>query len=348
MFNQKLKRMGMLCLTFGMVLTAGVFGKSAGVSAAGYSKDDAEEVTFGEKIEDAISEKAEEDWYCFTTSTSDSGANSWYSFTMMYKNKAGSGGAPTLYLYDEDEEEIGELVIYSSNSNKTKYYNLEQDKTYYMKIASEYKNDTADYIFTVEELQDEAGDALETANTLEKNTTNRFEMQAPGDEDWFYVESDTLHPVLTIKSTNVPSVDIRIYDIDGIELDSFAVYAKGSQSKSLSLTENCFYIRVYTYFNGDEDLGNYTISLSDKVNVTKVTLNKSKVTLKKGKSVTLKAKVTPSSASNKKVTWKSSNSRIATVSSTGKVTAKRAGKVTITCTTKDGSKKKATCKITVK
>jgi uncharacterized protein YjdB len=81
--------------------------------------------------------------------------------------------------------------------------------------------------------------------------------------------------------------------------------------------------------------------------VTKIKLNKTKATLKKGKSVKLKATVTPSKAC-KKVTWKSSNTKVATVSSSGKVTAKKKGTATITCTAADGSGKKVTCKITVK
>ena len=84
------------------------------------------------------------------------------------------------------------------------------------------------------------------------------------------------------------------------------------------------------------------------VKVSKITLNKTSASLIKGDTLALKATVTPATATNKAVIWKSSNTKIATVSSTGKVTAKAAGTVTITCTAKDGSGKKATCRITVR
>ena len=83
------------------------------------------------------------------------------------------------------------------------------------------------------------------------------------------------------------------------------------------------------------------------VKVTKLTLNRKNATILKGKTLQLSATVKPTNATNKGVTWKSSNTRIATVSSSGKVTAKAAGTVTITCIAKDGSGKKATCKIQV-
>ena len=91
-----------------------------------------------------------------------------------------------------------------------------------------------------------------------------------------------------------------------------------------------------------------TLNASKKaVKVTKVAITGSK-SMKVKKSQTLKANITPATADNTKVTWKSSNKKIATVNSKGKVTAKKKGTVKITATAKDGSKKKATIKIKVK
>ena len=51
----------------------------------------------------------------------------------------------------------------------------------------------------------------------------------------------------------------------------------------------------------------------------KVELNKTKAAIEKGKSLTLKATVTPETLEDKSVTWTSSDTKIATVSSSGKV-----------------------------
>ena len=82
------------------------------------------------------------------------------------------------------------------------------------------------------------------------------------------------------------------------------------------------------------------------VAVTGVTLNKATLSLIAGASETLTATVAPADATNKKVTWKSSNAAVATVDANGKVTAVKAGEATITVTTEDGGKT-ATCKVTV-
>lgn len=80
--------------------------------------------------------------------------------------------------------------------------------------------------------------------------------------------------------------------------------------------------------------------------VTSVKLNKTTAGVKVGKTVALKAAINPSTASNKTVIWSSSDLSVATVSVTGVVTGKKAGKVKITVTTVSG-KKTASCKVTV-
>ena len=57
--------------------------------------------------------------------------------------------------------------------------------------------------------------------------------------------------------------------------------------------------------------------------------------------------MSPSYAYNKKVTYKSSNTKVATVNSSGKIYAKGQGTATITATAADGSKKKASYPVRV-
>ena len=83
------------------------------------------------------------------------------------------------------------------------------------------------------------------------------------------------------------------------------------------------------------------------VNVTEVTLDKTELTLTEGETETLTATVKPDNADNRKVTWSSDKTDVATVDGAGRVTAVKAGEATVTVTTEDGGKT-ATCKVTVK
>ena len=83
------------------------------------------------------------------------------------------------------------------------------------------------------------------------------------------------------------------------------------------------------------------------VNVTEVTLDKTELTLTEGETGTLTATVKPDNADNRKVTWSSDKTEVATVDGAGRVTAVKAGEATVTVTTEDGGKT-ATCKVTVK
>lgn len=87
-------------------------------------------------------------------------------------------------------------------------------------------------------------------------------------------------------------------------------------------------------------IGLVSLSPTDAHAAAKPKISSTSKKVVKGKSFTLKVKNT----GGKKVTWKSSNKKVATVSKKGKVTAKRAGSATITATV---AGKKLTCKVKI-
>ncbi|WP_172916778.1 Ig-like domain-containing protein [Capnocytophaga canis] len=89
------------------------------------------------------------------------------------------------------------------------------------------------------------------------------------------------------------------------------------------------------------------VTVSKKViTVAYVSLDNETITLLEGDTKTLVATVSPTNATNKKITWTTTDKTIATVDANGKVTAITAGVVSITATTEDGGKK-ASCRVTV-
>ena len=85
----------------------------------------------------------------------------------------------------------------------------------------------------------------------------------------------------------------------------------------------------------------------EAIKVTEVRLNYTSVPMKIGDTKQLTATISPSNATDKSVTWSSSNTSVAKVSNTGLVTAVSEGTATITCKANDGSGKSATCSIPV-
>ena len=88
------------------------------------------------------------------------------------------------------------------------------------------------------------------------------------------------------------------------------------------------------------------LSATCTLTVGKVDLSKSEATVAVGKSGTLKATVYPETLEDKSVTWKSSDTEVATVTTAGKVKAVGAGTAIITCTS-NATGLKATCTLTV-
>lgn len=165
-------------------------------------------------------------------------------------------------------------------------------------------------------------------------------------------EKTTLSLNLTLKqSTEDMMVLLRQKKGDTIETIENFQMSSSKLKKKIKLNKGTYYVKVW-YTGGRTVQIPYTISVAADKKVTGVSLNKTKLTLNvdasAGKTTAvLKATVNPKDATNKKLTWKSSNTKVAKVSGTGKVTAVSGGKATITVTATDGSKKSAKCVVTV-
>lgn len=85
-------------------------------------------------------------------------------------------------------------------------------------------------------------------------------------------------------------------------------------------------------------------SLDGSIPVSSISLNKTELAMNVGDSETLTATVKPDDATDKTVTWKSSNASVATVDENGKVTAIKGGSATITAT---AGEKSASCSVSI-
>lgn len=121
---------------------------------------------------------------------------------------------------------------------------------------------------------------------------------------------------------------------------------EGSSVTSKAITKLAnnrdYYVRIRTFKEVDGTIYYSLWSSQKKIHIDKVQLKSKSATLHRGQTKKLSLKYIPKGA---KVTWKSSNKNIATVSSSGKVTAKGLGKTTISAKYK-GFTYKATINVT--
>ena len=91
-----------------------------------------------------------------------------------------------------------------------------------------------------------------------------------------------------------------------------------------------------------------TVKVISSTLVEEITLSSTSLKLAVGSTHKLTATVSPSDATNKEVTWYSSDKTVATIRETGTITARNVGTTTIICSAADGSGVKAFCDVTVR
>ncbi len=131
-------------------------------------------------------------------------------------------------------------------------------------------------------------------------------------------------------------------------VDSKGMNGYGYPVRQISAPDTGLYY-LWVYFSGNnlKDIYGYILvdNLQPDIALDGITLAKT-ANVELGKTLTLKPTFNPSNATNKIVTWTSSDESVATVNNAGKVTPKKIGSTIITVTSQDGSKK-ATCTVTV-
>ena len=187
-------------------------------------------------------------------------------------------------------------------------------------ITATLKNGKAsDYCtVTVNKVPVEYVDVYEFTNSMKPGATYLFKAKAYPDDASF--------TKITWESSNTKVATVASDGtVEAISAGSCKITAKADgKSKSINLI------------------------VTSSIPVKSITLNASTVTLRSGSSFAIKATVKPDDATNKKVTYSSSNSSVAKVTSAGLVKAIKTGKCYITVTSVDNPKVTATLSVTVR
>ena len=347
-----------LCLTLTLVPQA--FAVSD--SGSNDSLQTAQPVSLGDSISGKISPKGDVDFYSFQLTQSGKVTLDMKAYMEYY----------SLLLYDSS----GERIWYDDYNQWTESVGFRNDTyhlflekgTYYLQVkGSVWKDGDSSYPGTYE-----IETAFDPANATEAEPNNSMDQANPvtlgepirgviaqnGDYDWFQF-AQTASNVLSIDVTAyLEYYSLLIYDTSGslIWYDDYNQWTESSGYRTdayqVDLEPGTYYLQVKgsVWKNGDSSYpGTYTLTLhagEAVVPVTGVTLNKTSLTLAEGAQAALTASVQPSNATNAAVTWRSSNTKVATVSSKGAVTAVAPGSATITVTTEDGNYT-AKCTVTV-
>jgi uncharacterized protein YjdB len=174
-----------------------------------------------------------------------------------------------------------------------------------------------------------------------------IDTQAPTAPTGLNSPSQTQTSISLAWTASTDNIEVTGYDIykDGVYIASTAAtsYTIGDLSAATSYN---FTVKAKDAAGNYSDASNAITVSTLAISVTGVALNSSGLILTMGSTSMLTATISPANATNQSVSWTSDNTNIATVNSSGVVTAVSAGLATITVTTQD-SGKTASCAVTI-
>ena len=142
--------------------------------------------------------------------------------------------------------------------------------------------------------------------------------------------------------------DARYYQSQLFVQGDNPAYARQGVDGKLTYCFDKRYVGEISFaYDGSDEYAVCYVTVTGKAKVTGITLDRTSAEVKRGEILTLNVTVSPSYASNKKVVWKSANTKIATVDANGSVTAKAPGRTKITVTSAENSSYQESCTVTV-
>ena len=227
--------------------------------------------------------------------------------------------------------------------------NVLEQGTYVLKVYHYYpiKDWTVDYHLKVSfapanNNETEPNDTFETAMILDENQQITGLISDSDATDFYKFTLDKAQTITIIYRFD-DRFTLSIWNSDFLPVDDSNSRETGSHIWEQYLQPGTYYIKVEDY----DYSGTYKLKWQSLTYVSCIKLKKDMLTLNNGKAYDLLSTVEPSNATNKSLTWTSSNSSVASVDASGKVTAKGTGTATITATSQDGSEISASCIVIV-
>ena len=243
----------------------------------------------------------------------------------------GSGITPdidvTYYGYDLTEGTDYTVAYYSDSAFSTKVDPPTDVGTYYVKIIGKGN-------YTGETTATNITSNIVAMNLEDIYKADRTSIVVSGLENVTYDEDVTEYEPVT-------GVTVNGYTLEAS--DYYVTYNNNTSDGSANVTASVSITGNSTNVTGT--ISGLTFDIVVPVAVSDVDLDKTSASLEKGETLTLKATFAPEDATETELTWKSSDSSVATVSEDGVVTAVAKGTATITATAESGVE--ASCEITV-
>lgn len=274
-------------------------------------------------------------WYQFTTNSQDA----YYNITC--KNLSIPTGLlavsqPDFVLRTENLIDLKNSRIHlKENEQGNINLKLEKNTTYYVSVnpGMNPSKNTGQYSIQISCRYDTVSDISSQASNAALGQKYTSSLDGNGDIDWyqFKAPSDgTYHISFTnqnIETSALDSQKANVYLCTSYEEQLYQQSAGNGESKTFTCSlyaGETYLLKITMGTNKRTNTGDYSFKIWKDVPVSSVNIKPGKtITLVKGKTKQLQAVVVPLSATNKSVSWTSRNKKIATVSKSGKITAKK-------------------------